>query len=56
VLHNIGARLDQHLAHCESPPAACCAYGLDRENAIDGRLTASQIAAASAGSFWLRRT
>lgn len=39
-----------------SPAAACWASLLTATKRIDGRLTASQIAAASAASFLLRRT
>jgi hypothetical protein len=38
------------------PAAACCTSVLIATKRIDGRLTASQIASASAGSFLLRRT
>jgi hypothetical protein len=38
------------------PAAACCATLLIATKRIDGRLTASQIAAASAASFLFRRT
>jgi hypothetical protein len=38
------------------PVSACCATLLTATTRIDGRLTASQIAAASAASFLFRRT
>jgi hypothetical protein len=51
-----GALLDQHLAHLVNARRCLLQLVLTVTKRIDGRLTASQIASASARSFLLRRT